>query len=316
MEQNLKRLTTVDSINHLCYNVEEHVMESCAGVMIMKNKLRNIFFLLALLLLPGIVLIEPVQAGDPDWTIGPPNPNHLVCVEENSHLVVDLPSDAIDFVGAIDPDAEVNIERLERECQEVEDRYRDRGFDYRFKLEYLRQTRLEGYVFEFHPDPNGPGGWTGVRSRDVPVVASGPGFEIFWGSEKDGFYYFDNLGAGPVALNLRLPPDAHPINPNIIVMTDGLPRVWEVDLAFYRGNYPPPNIDEIILPHDHPRRKLIAPDTIAEIDEETGDIVYLPNVGGVLPLDQPVAIIIMATLVLIILPTAGILTVRHKRTEN
>jgi len=279
----------------------------------MKNKLRNILFLLAVLLLPELVMIGPVQAGEPDWTVGPGDPNKLICVEENSHLWIPLNSDAFDYYETYNPEATVDPERLKRDCQKAEDAYRNAGYNAHFTVEYVRQTRIEGYVFEFHPDPNGPGGWTGVRSRDVPVVASGPGFEIIWGSEKDGLYFFNYLGSGPVTLNLRLPPDAHPINPNITVMTEGLPEVWEVDLAFYRGDYPPPDIDEIILPHDHPRRKLVPPDTIIETDEETGQIVEMPNVGGVLPLEQPIATITLAALILIILPTAGILTVRRKR---
>ena len=99
-------------------------------------------------------------------------------------------------------------------------------------------------------------------------------------------------------------------------MSRSFSEIWTVDLGFYRGNYPPPNIEEISLPPQYPRSKLVPADTIIEVDEETGQIVMMPNVGGVLPLDQPVATIALATLVLIILPTAGILTVRRKRVEG
>ena len=281
----------------------------------MKNKLRNIFFLLAILLLPGLIFITPVQAGDPDWTIQPGDKNFLVCANYE-HLVFPIDSDAFTNGGEVtefdfDPDIDVDAKRLEKDCKDADARYEDE-----LNVEYLQQTRIEGYVFEFHPNPDAPGGWMAVPSRDVPVVAHGPGFEVVWGSEKDGQYFFNYFGAGPITLDLRLPPDAHPIYPNITVMSRSFSEVWTVDLAFYRGNYPPPNVEEISLPPQYPRNKLVPADTIIEVDEETGQIVMMPNVGGVLPLDQPVATITLAALILIILPTAGILTVRRKRVEN
>lgn len=286
-----------------------------AGVMTMKNKLRNIFFLPALLLLLGIILITPVQAGDPDWTIQGGDKNFLVCANQ-AHEVFPIDNDAFTSGSEVtefdfDPDKDVDPQQVEKECDEINANYDDE-----LHVEFLQQTRIEGYVFEFHPNPDAPGGWMAVPSRDVPVVASGPGFEIVWGSEKDGQYFFNNFGAGPIALDLRLPRDAHPINSNVIVMSRSFSEIWTVDLAFYRGNYPPPNIEEIVLPPEYPRSELVPADTIIEVDEETGQIVMMPNVGGVLPLDQPVATITLATLILIILPTAGILTARRKRTES
>jgi len=268
-------------------------------------------------------MVRPVQAGEPDGTIGPPNNNLLVCAT-GDHLIFPLDSDAFggDVDGEaiilmeLDPNKKVDVQRLENDCAEANERLKENGLDYHLRVEYLRQTRIQGYVFEFHPNPDAPGGWMAVPSRDVPVVASGPGFEIVWGSEKDGQYFFDYLGAGPITLNLRLPPDAHPINPNIVVMSRSFLDTWDVDLGFYRGNYPPPNVEEIVLPPEYPRSKLVPADTIIEVDEETGQIVMMPNVGGVLPLDPSVATLTLATLILILLPTAGILTVRRKRGEN
>lgn len=283
----------------------------------MKHKLRVTFFLLALLL-PALVMISPVQAGDPDDTIGPADPTHLVCVEKNSHLLVDTDYDAFggyngyDAFYQYDPDATVDVERLKDACKEAQEYYRDYGYDYTFVVEYIRQTRIEGSVFEFFPDPNGPGGWSAARVKGIPVVASGPGFELIWVSESDGQYWFDYLGAGPIDLNLRLPPNAHPINQNITVMSDGLYYTWQVDLAFYRGDVEPPPAEELVLPLDHIRKRLVLPDTRIELDEETGNYSYLPNVGGVLPLNQPVSVIVLAVVVLIVLPAAGILTLRRK----
>ena len=266
----------------------------------------------ALLLLLGIVNIVPAQAGDPDHTVGPPDPTKLVCVEKDTHEWVDLDSDAFDPDGTYNPDADVDPDEIEKECKRTEEDRRSEGDDVELTTEYIRLTRIEGYVFEFHRDPNGPGGWTAVRSRDVMVVASGPGFEIFWGSEKDGFYYFDFLGSGPITLNLRLPPDA---NPNITVMSRGFDEVWKVDLAFHRGDIPPEDVDALRLPSDHPRSRLIPGDTIIAIDEETGQFVFLPDVGGVLLQDTSVVIIVLAAIVLVLLPAAGILKLRRKRIE-
>jgi hypothetical protein len=180
-------------------------------------------------------------------------------------------------------------------------------------LEYARQTRIEGYVFEFHPDPNSTGGWMAVRSRDVPIFATGPSFEVMAGSEKDGFYHFNNFGAGPITLNLRLPPDAHPINPNITVMSTSFDEAWEVDLGFYRGDIPPEDIEALRLPADHRRGALLPADTLIEMDEKTGLISYMPSVGEVLPPSQSFSILVLAGAILVILPIAGILTLQRKR---
>ncbi len=279
----------------------------------MNNKFKMFLLLLAVLFLPALATTTPVQAGEPDDTIGPPNNNLLECYNESTGESIELENDAFDAGGGtiFNPDLEVDVEQLEKECEEYgEDR------DIKTGLRYVQATRIEGYVFEFHPNPAAPGGWMAAPSRDVPVAASGPGFEIVWGSEKDGLYFFDDLGAGPVTLNLRLPPGAHPINPNITVMSRSFFETWDVDLAFYRGDMPPPeNVDELVLPANYPRSRLIPADTIIEIDEDTGQTTYMPNVGGVLPLEQPLATIALAAIVLIALPTAGILTLRRKRRQ-
>jgi hypothetical protein len=282
----------------------------------MKYKV-GLYFFLVLLLLPGLVNVTPVQAGDPDGTIGPPNTNLLVCANLADHAVVPLDSDAFDGFSedtlTFNPDIEVNVEQLKGDCKDAEELFKEAGVDIDFEVEFLQQTRIQGYVFEFHPDPNGPGGWTAVRSRDVPVVASGPGFEIVWGSEHDGFYYFDNLGAGPITLNLRLPPDGHPINPNIVVMSRSFKEVWTVELGFYRGPIAPGDPDTLRLPDDYPIGTLIPADTILELDEETGLISEMPNVGGVLPQDQPISVLALAAVVLVMLPAVGIYKLRRKK---
>lgn len=276
---------------------------------------RPIGIMVAVALFLFLVFASLARAGDPDQTVGGIDVNHYVCADDN-HLVVDLENDAATFSGDtlfFDRSKTVNLEKLIAECKEAEEE-----LDINLTIEPVRQTRIEGIVYEFHPDPSAPGGWRGVPSRDVPVVASGPGFEIFWGSEKDGFFYFDNLGAGPVTFNLRLPPDAHPINPNITVITDGFADISSgVYLGFYRGDMPPPDITAIVTPLGIP----LPPANFTFENEEGGDfslsdLTGMPSVGGVLPQRPSIYTIALALIIVIILPVAGFLKVRRTRPEN
>lgn len=269
--------------------------------------------IVAVALLLATVLATPALAGDPDKTVGGIDVNHYVCAAEN-HLVVDLDSDAAtesDGTLFFDRTKTVNLEELKEECEEAEE-----ALDINLTVEPVRQTRIEGYVYEFHPDPSATGGWRGAPSRDVPVIASGPGFEIFWGSEDDGFFYFDNLGAGPVTLNLRLPPDAHPINPNVTVVTDGFAEITSgVYLGFYRGDMPPPDTAAILAPNGAP---LPPANFTFDITEEGGDVSLtnltgMPSVGGVLSPRQSLYITALAIVLLIVLPVAGVLKLRRTR---
>lgn len=264
-----------------------------------------------------LVFTSPTQAGDPDKTVGGINPNHYVCVD-NKGNIVDLDNDAITGDGdsaTFDPDETIDLDELEEECDDA-----GNDADEDFNVELIRQSRLEGYVVEFHPDPGAPGGWLGVFSRDVPVVMLGPGFEVFKGSDKDGSFYFDNLGAGPVTFNLRLPPDAHQTNPNITAVTDGLPNTTSgIYLGFYRGEVPPPDLEALVAPDGFPLP--LANYTFDEyIDSDTdpfsGDVSGMPSVGGVLPQQPSVYTIALAVIMLVVLPVAGVLKIRRTRSEN
>jgi hypothetical protein len=275
-----------------------------------RNKSAGIIVALALSL--TFVFAPPVIAGDPDKTIGGIDVNHYVCAADD-HKVVDLDSDAVSDEGGtlfFDPDKTVDLEKLKGECEEAEE-----ALDINLSVELVRQTRIEGYVYEFHPDPAAPGGWRGVPSSDVLVIASGPGFEIFWASEKDGFFYFDNLGAGPVTFNLRLPPDAHSINPNVTVVTDGFADVTSgVYLAFYRGDMSPPDVSVIVAPNGVPLPPAnFTFEAVEGGDHDLSNLTGMPSVGGVLPSRQSIYITALAFVLLIILPAAGVLKLRRTR---
>ena len=67
--------------------------------------LRRLCFLVLLLLL-GLLNISPVQAGEPDNTIGPANPAMFWCVDRDDPYVIinldsDVPAAALDALGKI-----------------------------------------------------------------------------------------------------------------------------------------------------------------------------------------------------------------------
>ncbi len=282
------------------------------------NKALTIIFVLITLLTLTLTDVTPTLAGDPDDTIGPINTNLYVCVTPD-HRIIPLSSDAFGgwsddrtSLTSFDETVEVDLHELEKDCDDIDSEYDAR-------VELLRQTRIEGIVYEFYPDPiplpSGARTWIGVPSRDVMVVATGVTFTIYWGSEKDGTYYFDYLGAGPITLNLRLPPDGYAVNPNIKVMSTSFYEVWRVHLGFYRGDdIPPPGeFDEF----DIKRGELFPPsNTIFEDWSAGGVTVRMPDVGGVLAQDRPTTVIIMAAIVLFTLSTAGVLKVCQNRFEN
>ena len=129
--------------------------------------------------------VSPVYAGDPDEVIGPMDIDLFECVLKKNEdgtdkkpwqvISIDKEREEIkaNSVGNVDDD----IRALEDACERKE-----RG---RSELIPIEKTKIEGYVYEFHPeDPQNPATseWFAVPSRDVPVVAEGVTFEIFWGS--------------------------------------------------------------------------------------------------------------------------------------
>jgi hypothetical protein len=278
---------------------------------------KSIGVIAALALLLTIVIAPPGQAGEPDKTIGGINPNHYVCVN-NKGEIVDLDNDAISGEGesiTFDPNKTIDLDKLKEECEDAGDNDNED-----FDVELIRRSRLEGYVVEFHVDPGAPGGWQGVFSRDVPVFITGPGFEVFKGSDKDGSFYFDNLGAGPVTFNLRLPPDAHPINPNVTIVTNGLPNTTSgIYLGFYRGDVAPPDVTALTGPDGIPlplANYTYDESITSATDLISGEVSGMPSVGGVLPRQMSRVSIVLAVILLIALPVAGVLKVRRKHNRE
>ncbi len=289
---------------------------------------------------------NPAQAGDPVAVIGPINPLMYRCeddiVDEGNDEDDDADDDSssskggkggggeeieLDIFNAIldnDPSTETsscttNFGVISDFSFDTKDAVLMRGFlekaseeciDRGGTLLEIKDTHIDGIVYEFHPeDPNNPetSRWRGVPSRDVPVVARGITFVIEWGSEKDGTYFFHNLGAGPIVLNLRLPADAHPINPDLVIQSTGFEEVLTAHLGFYRGDYVPPNISQLSLP-----LPFVTHEAFVLAHNQCG--LPMPNVGGTLPQKKPISTLFLAGLLLAVLPVAGFIKLRKTYT--
>jgi hypothetical protein len=280
------------------------------------NKPSWLVIAVAFLLL--LILTTPALAGEPDKTIGGINPNLYVCLTEDNK-VVDVENDAVtdngDGTVSYDPDKTVDLNKLKGDCEEEEEER-----DENLTVALAHQSRVEGLVVEFHLDPSAVGGWRGVFSRDVPVVISGPGFEEVKGSDKDGSFFFENLGAGPVTFNLRLPPDAHPLNPNVTVVTNSFNSVTTgIYLGFFRGDKDlPPDVSTVQTPDGAllPPANFIYEDLPGSGYASLGELSGMPNVGGVLPPQQSTYVLALAAVILVVLPLAGIIKLRRNRPEN
>lgn len=196
----------------------------------------------------------------------------------------------------------------------------------------IEDTRIEGFVYEFHEGADGE--WFSVPSRDVPVHLSGITFDLEWGTDDKGYYYFSNLGAGPMVVNLRLPPDAHPINPNVVLFSSGLDSGKDgefpsltVFMGFYRGDKAPPDVAALRTPAGNalPFSSQSALDTLrmcgylgtpssGHIPTEIMDMSFaIPHVGGTPPPDDPSGVIALSLGLVTLLVAAGGATLYRQR---
>lgn len=292
-----------------------------------------------------LVIANPasIRAGDPIGEIGPMNPTMFKCVDKDGFELIQPDPFRKPLVKVrIKGEGLIPLERIEEFLSDNPDAQRkicsndieiDFGFDTKDAVQFndyledlkrdcnerdgrivpITDTKIEGRVFEFHPDVNNPGEWFGVPSKSVPVVAKGITFEIVWGSGEEGGFVFDNLGAGPIVLNLRLPPDAHALNPDIVIESTGLEEVWTVFLGFYRGDTPPDDIPFLRTPDGQflPFGNM----STQEILRRCG-FTDMPNVGGVLSKKQPASVTILAIIVLTLLPATGIFKLLRKRSAS
>jgi hypothetical protein len=322
--------------------------------------------LLALLLFIPLSLHPPMlQAGEPTGKIGPMNPTMFKCVSRDGKALIqpdpfrkpltrvfvrggeEFELDRLQEILANEPDARESIctsdaefdfgfdtkdaeqfnaylEELKRECDDFPNA----------SIVPITDTRIEGFVYEFHPkDPDNLQGteWIGVPSRSVMVRAKGITFEIFWGTDDNGFFYFQNLGAGPILLNLQLPPDAHMLNPNVFIDSNGLDETQRAIMGFYRGNFKP-ELTQLVTPSGVPLPTVglgdiqelsqcghpDLPSVVSNYEPPAAlrDTPAIPDVGGVLPPESSRPIFIFALVLLILLPAAGLFRVRYKSNKR
>lgn len=148
-------------------------------------------------------------------------------------------------------------------------------------------SSIVGFVYDYSAGSPAP-------AEGMGVTLSGCSWDAVWGTDDNGYFYFDNLGQGIAYVNLQLPPDSHAINPNIIVETSGVTQTYTVYLGFYRGGTPPSS-DQLTTPEGEP----LTPGAL------------IPGVGGTLP-DSYLVIGLSATL-LLSLPVAGVARLARRR---
>jgi hypothetical protein len=284
------------------------------GAYIYKRGFFTLFAAGCLVLLLIFAHTGDTHAGDPVNIPGGWNIDKMECLEleeddgspKETPEEVDIDEEREEIKEKSQGDNNADIAELEAVCDDMTRKHIFRP---------IQKTKIEGYVFEFHPvDPSNPAEseWIAAPSHSVPVFATGIGFQIFWVSEPDGFFYFykTRFGEGPIVLNLKLPEDAHPINPNILIESTGEDEVWTVFLGFYRGDVPPPHVDQLKTPNGN-----FLPFANTRFEGLVGidSALILPGVGGELPQETSPIVIVAAALMLIALLGAGFYRLRHKR---
>lgn len=87
---------------------------------------------------------------------------------------------------------------------------------------------VSGYVVDYSS--------AGAPQAGIPVVLDGGGWSLETMSDSNGFFQFMGLGDGTARLSLKLPPDAHAVNPEWNVNTAG----DTANMGFYWGDWPLP----------------------------------------------------------------------------
>ncbi|MCB9078329.1 MAG: hypothetical protein H6631_12090 [Anaerolineaceae bacterium] len=272
-----------------------------------------------LALVSALVMVAPIQAGDPDHVVGGFDLRDFECLQRGDNSDNDNDKHDGEFEDVVDID-QVRDEIISRSTGNATDDLKslegacDRLAEGEGRLVPIQKTKIEGYVYEFIPGGEDDG-WIAIPAAGIPVVAEGIGFEIYWVSESNGYFYYykTRFGSGPILLNMQLPPNATAINPNVLIESTGREDTWTIYLGFYRGNTPPPNIEDLRTPDDEP-----LPMSDSKFYNFTGidGRSALPAVGGIKEEKESMPVAALAAIVAIILPVIGIITIRRSRQSN
>lgn len=274
---------------------------------------------LTLAIASALVLARPVQAGDPDPVVGGVDLRDFECLQRGDNddndndehdgefdEVVDIDSARNEIISRSTGNTTEDLESLQGACDRIA---KGEG-----RLVPIEKTKIEGYVYEFIPGGE-DGEWIAIPAAGIPVVAEGISFEIYWVSESNGYFYYykTRFGSGPILLNLQLPPNATAINPNILIESTGQEDTWTIYLGFYRGDTPPPDIEDLRTPDGEP-----LPMSDSKFYNFTGidGRSALPAVGGIKEERESTPVAALAAIVAIILPVIGIITIRRSRQSD
>ena len=164
-------------------------------------------------------------------------------------------------------------------------------------------SSIVGYVYDYSTGPP-------VPVKDLGVTLTGCSWDAVWGTDDNGYFYFNNLGAGSAYVNVQLPPNGHAINPNVLVETSGMTQTYTVYLGFYVGNRPP--LGELKTP-DGKALTGINEQTVTLPPTTTPDGTIMPDVGGTLP--DSYLIIGLSVVLLLCLPVAGLAELSGQRSH-
>ena len=162
-------------------------------------------------------------------------------------------------------------------------------------------SSIVGYVYDFSTGPP-------VPVKDMGVTLTGCSWEAVWGTDDNGYFYFNNLGQGSAYVNLQLPPNGHAVNPNVLVNTSGMTQTYTVYLGFYVGDQPP--LGELKAP-DGRSLTGINEQTVTLPPTTTPDGAIMPDVGGTFP--DSYLIIGLSAVLLLFLPVAGLAGLARQR---
>ena len=164
-------------------------------------------------------------------------------------------------------------------------------------------SSIVGYVYDYSTGP-------AVPVKDMGVKITGCSWDAVWGTDDNGYFFFNNLGEGPAYVNLQLPPNGHAINPNVLVNTSGMTETYTVYLGFYVGDQPP--LGELTTP-DGRSLTGINEQIVTDVPAST-DGAVMPDVGGVFP--DSYLIIGLSAVLLLSLPLAGLTALARQRAHH